>query len=88
MKAEKKQLTAKWSKREKDIMFDFPEYKADGHMLCSYLCNKRHMYKMDALGGFTTEEIPSLVQELELRGYDITTLKFSIQKKASPKPEA
>lgn len=29
----------------------------------------------------TTEERPSLIEELEARGYDITTLKFSIQKK-------
>lgn len=27
---------------------------------------------------------PSLLEELEARGYDITTLKFSIMKKATP----
>jgi hypothetical protein len=30
----------------------------------------------------TVHEGNSLVKELEMRGYDITTLKFSIQRKA------
>ncbi|WP_257787188.1 hypothetical protein [Sphingomonas sp. LK11] len=30
------------------------------------------------------EERPSLVEELEARGYDITTLRFTIQKKVLP----
>ncbi|CAM3285473.1 Transposase [Sphingomonas zeae] len=30
------------------------------------------------------EERPSLVEELEARGYDITTLRFTIQKKVEP----
>ena len=29
---------------------------------------------------------PSLIEELEARGYDITTIKFSIMKKANPTP--
>lgn len=28
--------------------------------------------------------MPSLIEELEARGYDLTTLKFSIMKKATP----
>lgn len=47
---------------------------ADSHLLMNYLCNKRPYYmepKMDL----------SLIEELEARGYDISTIKFSIQKK-------
>ncbi len=31
-----------------------------------------------------TRQEPSLIQELEARGYDLTTLRFSIQKKGAP----
>jgi hypothetical protein len=31
---------------------------------------------------------PSFIEQLELRGYDLTTLKFSIMKKQVPETEA
>jgi hypothetical protein len=70
-------LRARWSKREKDILISFPS-KPDGHLLHIHLnCERR---------GFDDVVMPSLVKELESRGYDITTLKFSIQRK--PKDES
>jgi hypothetical protein len=36
---------------------------------------------------FFSKMNPSLLQELEARGYDITTLRFSIMKKPSPPEE-
>lgn len=63
----KNKLSAKWSAKEKSILYSYPR-KQDGGMLaaafemCKLLDNK------------------TLLQELEDRGYDITTLKFSIEK--------
>jgi hypothetical protein len=65
-------LRARWSKREKDILISFPS-KPDGHLLQIYLNCERY--------SFDGTIMPSLVKELESRGYDITTLKFSIQRK-------
>ncbi len=39
-------------------------------------------------GGLPYKWEPRLIEELEARGYDLTTLKFSIQKKAVPVGEA
>lgn len=71
-------LAAKWSKREKDVMFYYPGSKSDGHLL--------HCFFSYARTSFTEMQDPkskSLLDELEARGYDITTLKFSIKKKKS-----
>ena len=40
---------------------------------------------MEALEGSSTRNGLSLASELEARGYDLTTLRFSIQKKGEPK---
>lgn len=61
-------LTARWSKRENDILFHYPS-SPDGHLLCG------------ALAGFGVKD---LHKELERRGYDLTTLRFSIAKKVTP----
>lgn len=62
-------LMARWSKREKDIEFSWPKHKADGHYL---------------YGVFQYGEKGALA-ELERRGYDLTTLRFSIAlKPAAP----
>ena len=58
-------LKAYWSRREKDIVFSYPT-KPDGQLLCN------------ALHGIGVKE---LVAELDRRGYDITTLKFTIKQK-------
>ena len=60
-------LRAKWSKRESDVMIYYPD-KRDGALLHHYLTQP------DIYTGNT------LLQELDSRGYDITTLKFEIQK--------
>jgi hypothetical protein len=50
--------------------------RRDGHLLNYYLSSRRLNWK--------GEEEPSLIEELEKRGYDLSTLKFSIEQK---KPE-
>lgn len=75
-----KTLSARWSKREKDIVFRYPD-RPDGHLLNDALCNARMRRDYDSATGFRLEG--SLVDELKARGYDLTTLRFSIQKKAT-----
>lgn len=64
-------LRARWSKREQDVMIEYPR-KCDGHLIHYYMGSPRQSGQ---------EWVPSLFEELEKRGYDLTTLKFSIKKK-------
>ncbi len=57
-----------WSKRERDIMYDWDKHPSDGHLLDNFFCYTQ------GLGGKT------FVQELEDRGFDITTLRFTIER--------
>ena len=67
-----KKLSVKWSKRANDLMIDFPD-KPDGHYIHGALCSERFNWD-----GSTRK---SVVDELEARGYDITTLKFEVKMK-------
>lgn len=72
MRARPGELKATWSRREEDINFDWGGSgagKPDGHMLYGAICC------VVLVGGKT------LMQELEARGYDLTTLRFSIRQK-------
>jgi hypothetical protein len=63
MSARKPALRAYWSKREQDVMLDFPlgqRTSSDGHWL-AYVFNRE----------FT--------EELTRRGYDVKTLRFSVE---------
>ena len=62
-------LRVYWSKREDDIIFYHPKWKVDSRLLLHYFCYAKHNFG----SGETT-----LVEELERRGFDIETLKFSI----------
>ena len=69
-------LRAFWSKKEKDIMFYWPSgphTKTDGHFL----------YGRMSIGPFNYDGKldTAFLKELEDRGYDLTTLLFSICKK-------
>jgi hypothetical protein len=68
-------LWADWSKRQQDVVFHWPDAKADGRLLYAYLACERREF--DGTWG------PSLLKELEARGYDLTTLRFSIKKKVA-----
>jgi len=78
-------LKASWSKREKDLVFHHPDHKANGHLLYSVLCVERPYVDYRDNGERFIAYAKSFVAELEERGYDITTLRFSICKK-EPKP--
>ena len=58
-----RKLKVRWSKRERDLICDFPLGRLT-KCDCNYLYSKV----------FTDE----FIKEIQQRGYDITTLKFSI----------
>lgn len=74
MKAKPGEIKAGWNARERDVGFAWGgdgASKADSNLLYGALCFK------SVLGDKT------LVQELEARGYDLTTMRFSIRRKMS-----
>lgn len=62
-------LKMHWSKAERDIRYVYPTHKWDAALLHSLVTSP--MY------GVATK---SFIQELEARGYDIKTIRFSIRK--------
>lgn len=57
---------------------------ADSHLLHNVIATDRAYWDLEKAqrrDSYPISHDPSLVKELERRGYDITTLKFSIQKK-------
>ena len=70
-KREPAALRVRWSKRERDLMFAWDKHPPDGHLLYGAFCRA-------AVDGER-----SLVEDLEARGYDLTTLRFQIRRKRS-----
>ena len=80
------ELRVYWGKPDKhcspDVTFAWqgdPVMRADTRLLHSHFGSQRPDPHVKPL---FSKMIPSLIEELQARGYDITTLKFSIQKKA------
>lgn len=85
-----------WSKREKDFVVYYPDSKATGGYILDHLLGRRlemllresgKQFKLQEVTGVTWNPYMALFekedfrQEMERRGYDLTTLKFSIKKK-------
>ena len=70
MRSKPGELKCYWSKKENDLLFSWGEgvQKYDGSWLNSWYGYHR---------GFDD----TFLKELESRGYDLTTLKFSVKKK-------
>ena len=66
-------LIVKWSKRERDLMIGGPR-GCDRHLT---------HYALNCVPGPTKPGDLSFVDELEKRGYDITTLRFSVMRAES-----
>jgi len=76
MRKPKGDLVAWWGKLEgesPDVCFHWDKHKSDGHLLYMFFNQHQVDYNGDLKKSF--------MEELESRGYDITTLKFSIQRK-------
>jgi hypothetical protein len=73
-------LKAYWSKKEQDLVFWHPDLKCNGHLLYSVLAGPR---SFEDFSGPAPRVVygKSFVEELRERGYDITTLRFSVCKK-------
>jgi len=65
-----------------DLVFAWGEgaHKGDAATVMDIIQRKQHRGSFETFPNL--KECPSLLEELEERGYDLTTLKFSIQKKA------
>jgi hypothetical protein len=72
--ARSRQLRVKWSSRERCLEYHFPTRKADGGMLAHAFEGQIHMHGK------------TLVKELEERGYNVKTLRFSIELYPPPPP--
>jgi hypothetical protein len=72
-------LTARWDARKRDIVYRTPR-SHDGMALWGALAMKRA--RVDIGKPFGVVYDPSFLEELDARGYDLTTLRFSVQKKA------
>lgn len=56
--------------------------RSDARLMHYALCTERMCMNFDSNRQMDYKFDPSLIKELESRGYDLSTLKFSIQKKA------
>ena len=75
-------LSVKWSKRHNDFMINYPR-SSDGRLIADALLSDQLRYCISDKDrpyphNYTVE---NLKKELEERGYDLTTLKFSIKLK-------
>lgn len=59
--------------------------RADASLIMNALTAPQMTSARDSLFGYEFE--PSIVEELERRGYDVTTLRFSIEMKPRPEDE-
>ena len=66
-------LIARWDKRQRDYIAVYPT-KRDGNLILHALFDKKH-----GPDGYFTR--PSLAEQLEARGYDLTTLRFECSRK-------
>jgi hypothetical protein len=72
--AKRRTLRARWSKRERDILYSYPRHGSEGALL-------HYHFGVLQPAAFPAARIPegkTLLQELEERGFDLTTLRFSI----------
>lgn len=80
-------LKAQWGKMpddDPDFIFSWGTgcSGADARLLNNVLCHERYRHPLLR----EMKPMPSLVEELKARGYDVTTLRFSIRKIEQPQP--
>ena len=70
----KQELSAKWVKSKNDIIYAFPS-------------RLNNIFTSQRLSPADLSIQKSFIDELVDRGYDLTTLRFSIKKKEEPQPQ-
>lgn len=83
--AAKPDQSVQWSKRERALLYRFEREKPTS-MLIAHVLEGIKMGQLYSSAGHVSraEDERTFAQELEARGYDLTTLKFSIRKKEAP----
>lgn len=78
----KDKITLSYNKAQKDFVVAYPR-KADGNLVMSHIINNILAFSLEKQSKheFYAFNTFNLKEELENRGYDITTLKFSIELK-------
>jgi hypothetical protein len=80
-------LVVFWSKRERDFLIRFPR-SCDGHLAHYVFAGERQRItygeEREREGPVVWD--PSFVQDLEKRGYDTTTLRFEVTRRAVENP--
>jgi len=75
-------LRAKWSKKENCLEYFYPDDSANGCLLHNIFTIKDlGTYHPSPFNEFVRFFDGSVLDELDRRGYDIKTLKFSIERK-------
>ena len=78
-----KKLSVIYDKRYKDFVVKYPR-PCDGRLAMNHLCDNILKWKLptkdEAIYPYNWQEI-NFVKELEARGYDVKTLRFSIELK-------
>lgn len=73
-------LAAYWNHEENDLEVWFPTSKADAAMMFCYFGGHGCFERVSEIGLANFNKPIPLVKELELRGYDPKTLRFSVKK--------
>lgn len=76
-------LSLSWDKREKDFMINFPR-KSDGWLAQGHLVGRVLLFDYHGERPYNFTEF-NFIKELENRGYDPKTIKFSIELKEENK---
>lgn len=74
------ELILQWSKKEDDLECAYGSGCAGEMGIAFDAFNREHIRVLSAYQG-QPEFLPSFLDELKKRGYDLETLRFSIQKK-------
>lgn len=75
-KPKRAKLTMFWSKRERDFVYKYPS-RPDGHLV-------HYVFSVGRWNDARRAVDLSFIQELEARGYDTKTLRFSVERKPEP----
>jgi len=74
-----KKLSLIYDKRQKDFVVKYP-LRCDGALIMNHICDDILKYNINKDYPYNFD-VTNLKKELENRGYDLTTLKFSIELK-------
>ena len=77
----KNKLSVIYDKRQSDFVATYPR-SHDGSLAFNHLINDRLSWRLPNEDNYPSNyEVENFIKELERRGYDITTFRFSIELK-------